>query len=84
MDRVTSMHVFVRAASEGSLSAAARHLGMPPAMATKHVNALEARLGVKLFCRTTRRLGNSPMRVCAAPDYPDRRGASSNSPSTTA
>ncbi len=56
MDRITSMRVFVRAASDGSLSAAARHLGMSPAMATKHVNALEARLGVKLFHRTTRRL----------------------------
>src|SRR5690554_2405083 len=56
MDRVTSMRVFVRAASAGSLSAAGRHLGMSPAMATKHVNALEARLGVKLFHRTTRRL----------------------------
>ncbi|HUH89888.1 MAG TPA: LysR family transcriptional regulator [Lysobacter sp.] len=56
MDRVTSMRVFVHAASVGSLSAAARHLGMSPAMATKHVNALEARLGVKLFHRTTRRL----------------------------
>ena len=56
MDRITSMRVFVRAATDGSLSAAARHLGMSPAMATKHVNALEARLGVKLFHRTTRRL----------------------------
>src|SRR5690606_22914887 len=46
----------VRAATDGSLSAAARHLGMSPAMATKHVNALEARLGVKLFHRTTRQL----------------------------
>lgn len=54
MDRVTSMRVFVRAALDGSLSAAARHLGMSPAMATKHVNALEARMGVKLFHRTTR------------------------------
>ncbi len=56
MDRITSMRVFVRAAGAGSLSAAARHLGMSPAMAAKHVNALEARLGVKLFHRTTRRL----------------------------
>ena len=56
MDRVTSMRVFARAASEGSLSSAARHLGMSPAMATKHANALEARLGVKLFHRSTRRL----------------------------
>lgn len=56
MDRITSMRVFVRAASAGSLSAAARHMGMSPAMATKHVNALEVRLGVKLFHRSTRRL----------------------------
>lgn len=54
--RVTSMRVFVRAASAGSLSAAARHLGMSPAMATKHVDAIEQRLGVKLFHRTTRKL----------------------------
>lgn len=69
MDRITSMRVFVRAASAGSLSAAARHLGMSPAMATKHVNALEARLGVKLFHRTTRRLslteaGSSYLEAC--------------------
>ena len=56
MDRVTSMRVFTRAAAAGSLSAAGRQLGMSPAMATKHVNALEARLGVKLFHRSTRRL----------------------------
>lgn len=56
MDRIISMRVFVRAAADGSLSAAARHLGMSPAMAVKHVNALEARLGVKLFHRTTRLL----------------------------
>lgn len=56
MDRVTSMRVFARAATAGSLSAAARQLAMSPAMATKHVNALEARLGVKLFHRSTRRL----------------------------
>ena len=69
MDRVTSMRVFVRAATDGSLSSAARHLGMSPAMATKHTNALEARLGVKLFHRTTRRLslteaGNNYLEAC--------------------
>jgi len=50
------MRVFTRAASAGSLSAAARHFGISPAMATKHVDALESRLGVKLFHRSTRRL----------------------------
>lgn len=56
LDRITGMRVFARAASAGSLSAAARDLGLSPAMATKHVDALEARLGVKLFHRSTRRL----------------------------
>ena len=60
LDRITGMRVFVRAASAGSLSAAARHLGMSPAMATKHVDALESRLGVKLFHRSTRRLSLTP------------------------
>lgn len=56
LDRFTSMRVFTEAASLGSLSAAGRVLHMSPAMATKHVDALEARLGVKLLHRTTRRL----------------------------
>ena len=56
MDRITSLRVFARAATAGSLSAAARQLDMSPAMAAKHVDALEARLGVKLLHRTTRKL----------------------------
>ncbi len=56
LDRFTSMRVFTQAAIHGSLSAAGRALNMSPAMATKHVDALEARLGVKLLHRTTRRL----------------------------
>ena len=69
LDRITGMRVFARAANAGSLSAAARHLGLSPAMATKHVDALEARLGVKLFHRSTRRLsltaaGSSYLEAC--------------------
>lgn len=56
LDRFTGMRVFVASATHGSLSAAGRALDMSPAMATKHVDALEARLGVKLLHRTTRRL----------------------------
>lgn len=55
-DRLTGIEVFVRAMAEGSLSAAARTLGMSAAMATKHLDALEARLGVTLVHRTTRKL----------------------------
>jgi len=56
LDRFTGMQVFVRVAALGSLSAAARALGMSQTMAAKHVAALEARLNVKLLHRTTRRL----------------------------
>ena len=56
LDRVTGMQVFTRVAALGSLSAAARALGMSQTMATKHVAAVEERLGVKLLHRTTRRL----------------------------
>lgn len=56
LDRLTSMQVFASVASLGSLSAAARALGMSQTMATKHIAALETRLQVKLLHRTTRRL----------------------------
>lgn len=56
LDRLTGMQVFSRIASLGSLSAAARALGMSQTMATKHLTAIESRLGVKLVHRTTRRL----------------------------
>ena len=56
MDRFTSMRVFIESVEQGSLSAAGRKLGMSPAMATKHVDALESRLGIKLLRRTTRQL----------------------------
>ncbi len=50
------MEVFVRVAGAGSFSAAGRAIGMSQTMVTKHIAALEARLGVKLFHRSTRRL----------------------------
>ncbi|MEJ2623776.1 MAG: LysR family transcriptional regulator [Pseudolabrys sp.] len=56
MDRIASLEVFAKVAATGSLSAAGRALGLSQTMVTKHVAALEARLGTKLFHRTTRRL----------------------------
>lgn len=56
LDRLTSMRVFVRVLAAGSLSAAARQLGMSAGMVTKHVDALEAKLGIKLLHRSTRHL----------------------------
>ena len=56
LDRLTGLEVFAKVAGADSLSAAARALGMSQTMVTKHIAALESRLGVKLFHRTTRRL----------------------------
>ncbi|MED5617709.1 LysR substrate-binding domain-containing protein [Ideonella sp. BN130291] len=55
MDRLTSMSVFVRVAEAGGFAAAAKELGMSPAMVAKHIQAIEARLGARLLHRTTRR-----------------------------
>lgn len=55
-DRLSGMQVFSRVAALGSFSAAARALGMSPAMATRHVDLIEDRLGTRLFLRSTRKL----------------------------
>ncbi len=57
MDRLDAMTVLVAAAEEGSLSAAARQLGMPLATVSRKVSDLEAHLGTRLLIRSSRRLG---------------------------
>src|SRR6218665_1724440 len=52
----SALDVFVATAKEGSFSAAARHLGLTPAAVSKSVAQFEARLGVRLFQRSTRSL----------------------------
>ncbi len=54
-DRLTAIEVFVRIVEEGSLSAAGERLGLSRAAVSKHLVALEDRLGVRLLNRTTRR-----------------------------
>jgi DNA-binding transcriptional LysR family regulator len=56
LDRFAGMQVLSRVAALGSFSAAARSLGMSQTMVTRHVDAIEDRLGARLFHRTTRRL----------------------------
>jgi len=56
MDRLDAMAVFVRVAETGSLSAAARAVGVSLASVSRNVATLEAALGVRLINRTTRRL----------------------------
>lgn len=52
--------IFVIAAQAGSLSAAARRLGLSPLLATRRLAALEHELGVRLMHRTTRALSLTP------------------------
>jgi DNA-binding transcriptional LysR family regulator len=55
-DAFSEMAVFAKVVSTGSLSAAARELGLSPAMVSRRLAGLEARLGVRLVNRTTRSL----------------------------
>lgn len=60
MDRLTSMEVYLRIVDAGSLSLAARQLGISLAAVSRHLAALEADLGVALAMRTTRKLVVTP------------------------
>ncbi len=60
MDHFKQIATFVNVVQRGSLSAAARHEGVAPAMVSRRLDALETRLGVKLLQRTTRRLSLTP------------------------
>ncbi|THD64502.1 LysR family transcriptional regulator [Phenylobacterium sp.] len=55
-DRFQELAIFVRAAETGSFSRTARELGATQPSISRTIAALEARLGVKLFLRTTRRI----------------------------
>jgi DNA-binding transcriptional LysR family regulator len=50
------LDAFVATADEGSFSAAARRMRLTPAAVSKSVGQLEARVGVRLFQRSTRNL----------------------------
>jgi len=56
MDRLKQIESFVSVATKGSLTAAALAEGVAPAVMGRRIDALEARLGVKLLLRTTRKL----------------------------
>lgn len=69
MDRLESMSLLVAAFEAGSLSAAARRLGLPLATVSRKVSELESHLGVQLFHRSARRLtpsdaGSAYMAAC--------------------
>ncbi|MNX90074.1 HTH-type transcriptional regulator DmlR [compost metagenome] len=56
METFSSIECFVRSAEVGSFAEAARRLSLTPAAVGKSVAKLEARLGVRLFQRSTRSL----------------------------
>ena len=54
MDRITGIQLFIRIVETGSFSKASVDLGVTQPTATKHVAAVEARLGARLLNRNTR------------------------------
>ena len=64
MDTVAGLQLFIRVIETGSFSKASADLGITQPTATKHVAALEARLGARLFHRSTR--GVTPTEVGSA------------------
>lgn len=56
MDRATEMAILVAAVDRGGFTAAADHVGLTPSAVSKAISRLEARLGVRLMDRTTRRI----------------------------
>lgn len=58
--RSGEMAVFAKVAQEGSLSAAARSLGLTPSAVSRVVTRTELRLGTRLLLRTTRAISLTP------------------------
>lgn len=56
MDQLKRMAIFAEVVSAGSLTAAARQLGMTPSAVSQHLRQLEEALGLALLHRSTRRL----------------------------
>ena len=64
MDTLAGLRLFIRVVETGSFSKASADLGLTQPTATKHVAALESRLGARLFHRSTR--GVTPTELGAA------------------
>ncbi|MGB0496780.1 MAG: LysR family transcriptional regulator [Rubricella sp.] len=56
MDRLSEMEAFLAVVDHGGFTEAARKIGLSKSAVSKHVSALEARLGARLLNRTTRRV----------------------------
>lgn len=71
LDRLSLLTTFVRIAERGSISAAARDLGLSQASASRHLNELETRLGTVLIERTTHSLSLTEAGEAALEDARD-------------
>ncbi|AVS84407.1 LysR family transcriptional regulator [Paracidovorax avenae] len=60
MDQIQAMRIYARVVEAGTFTRAADSLQLPKATVTKHIQALEARLRVRLLNRTTRRVTVTP------------------------
>lgn len=60
MDRIDQFRIFIRVAQSGGFTAASAQLGLPRPTISLSIQQLEARLGVRLFHRTTRRVSLTP------------------------
>ena len=60
MDLLDQLRAFVATAHSGSFTGAAEQLGISNRLTSKYVAELERRLGVRLFQRTTRKVGLTP------------------------
>ncbi|CEJ15547.1 LysR family transcriptional regulator [Phreatobacter sp. AB_2022a] len=56
MTPLADLEVFARVVTSGGMSAAAREMGLSPAVISKRIKRLEDRLGTRLLQRTTRQL----------------------------
>ena len=60
MESFSDLSFFTLLMKQGSLAAAAQEMGVTPPSVSKRLAALEARLGVRLLHRTTRRISLTP------------------------
>lgn len=60
MDSFSDLSLFARIAQLGNMAAAAQEFGVSPPVVSRRLAAMEARLGVRLLNRTTRRLSLTP------------------------
>ena len=56
MTNLGDLEVFARVIATGSMSTAARSLGLSPGVVSKRIKRLEDRLGTRLIQRTTRQI----------------------------